>query len=121
MANSGNGTALESVLGMKYKYMPTINTTGSDNGTSSLPRICHLTRQSSAHAYGFDFKSSRKEGRHVAINVVAGLPADLGGLRSGDIILKVNGESIERMAHERVVELIRSNPVQVEFTVVDDA
>lgn len=86
----------------------------------SLPRFCRLTRQSRTDQYGFDFKTLKNEGRHIANNVRPGLPADRAGLRDGDFILEVNGEVLEGMEHDAVVNKISSNPNQVDLLVVGD-
>lgn len=86
----------------------------------SVPRLCTLKRQSRSNQYGFDFNTLRSEGRHAATNVRPGLPADLAGLRDGDYILEVNGESPENMEHDAVVKKISSNPTQVDLLVVGD-
>jgi len=49
-----------------------------------------------------------------------GLPADRAGLRDGDYILEVNGENLEGMEHDAVVNKISSNPTQVDLYVVGD-
>jgi hypothetical protein len=86
----------------------------------TITRFCHLVRSSRTDQYGFDFKTLKNEGRHIANNVRAGLPADRAGLRDGDFILQVNGESLEGMEHDAVVNKISSNPTQVDLLVVGD-
>jgi hypothetical protein len=56
----------------------------------------------------------------VANNVRLGYPADKAGLRDGDYILEVNGESTEGMEHDAVVNRISKYPKQVELLVVGD-
>lgn len=85
-----------------------------------MPRLCRLTRQNRSDQYGFDFKTLKNEGRHVANNVRPGLPADRAGLRDGDYILEVNGSSVEGMEHDAVVNKISSNVNQVDLLVVGD-
>lgn len=86
----------------------------------SVARLCRLTRQSRADQYGFDFKTLKNEGRHVAHKVRPGLPADKAGLRDGDYILEVNGTNLDGMEHDAVVSKISSNPTQVDLLVVGD-
>lgn len=86
----------------------------------AAPRFCHLVRSSRSDQYGFDFKTLKTEGRHIANNVRPGLPADKAGLRDGDFILEVNGESLENMEHDAVVNKISNNPTQVDLLVVGD-
>ena len=90
------------------------------NEDGTLPRLCRLARSSRDDQYGYDFKTLKSEGRHVANNVRAGLPAQRAGLRDGDYILEVNGESIDRMEHDAVVARISQHPTQVDLMVVAD-
>lgn len=83
-------------------------------------RLCSLTRDSKDGQYGFDFKTLKSEGRHVATNVRDGFPAQKAGLKNSDYILEVNGKSIDGMEHEAVVNLIFANPKQVNLLVVED-
>ena len=47
-------------------------------------------------------------------------PADRAGLRDGDYILEVNGESIDNIEHDSVVSKISAQPTQVDLLVVAD-
>ena len=49
-----------------------------------LPRLCRLTREHRNDQYGFDFKTLKHEGKHIANNVRDGLPAANSGLKEGD-------------------------------------
>jgi C-terminal processing protease CtpA/Prc len=82
--------------------------------------LCRLTRASRDDPYGFDFKTLKTEGRHVANNVRPGLPASKAGLREGDYILEVNGEQIHVMEHDQVVHKISQHPNHVDLLVVGD-
>lgn len=86
----------------------------------ALPRLCRLSRQAREDQYGFDFKTLKNEGKHVANNVRPGYPADKAGLRDGDYILEVNGQSVDGIEHDAVVNKISSNPKQVDLLVVSD-
>jgi len=86
----------------------------------SIPRLCRLSRESRADQYGFDFKTLKNEGKHVANNVRPDYPADRAGLRDGDYILEVNGESIDSIEHDSVVSKISAQPTQVDLLVVAD-
>lgn len=85
-----------------------------------MARLCRLTRNSRNDQYGFDFKTLKSEGRHVAHKVRPGLPADQAGLRDGDYILEVNGTNLDGMEHDAVVSRISANPNQVDLLVVGD-
>jgi C-terminal processing protease CtpA/Prc len=56
----------------------------------------------------------------VANNVRPDFPADKAGLRDGDYILEVNGESIDNTEHDSVVNKISAQPTQVDLLVVAD-
>ncbi|NXR49748.1 NHRF4 protein, partial [Hippolais icterina] len=53
--------------------------------------------------------------------VDAGLPAEQAGMREGDRVLAVNGESIEGLDHEQTVHRIRAREDQVTLLVIDPA
>ena len=86
----------------------------------AIPRLCRLVRNARDDQYGFDFKTLKNEGKHIANNVRAGFPADRAGLRDGDYILEVNGESIDSIEHDAVVNKISAYPKQVDLLVVGD-
>jgi carboxyl-terminal processing protease len=46
-------------------------------------------------------------GRPIIVSVISGAPADRAGLRPGDLILAVDGRSIDRLRTDEVVELVR--------------
>ena len=56
----------------------------------------------------------------MANNVRPDFPADKAGLRDGDYILEVNGESIDNTEHDSVVNKISAQPTQVDLLVVAD-
>lgn len=54
-------------------------------------------------------------------DVDAGLPAERAGMKEGDRVLAVNGESIEGLDHEQTVRRIRARDDQVTLLVIDPA
>ncbi|EMP29006.1 Na(+)/H(+) exchange regulatory cofactor NHE-RF4 [Chelonia mydas] len=48
-----------------------------------------------------------------------GLPADRAGMRDGDRLLAVNGEGVEGLCHQEVVDMIRASGNQVTLLVID--
>jgi carboxyl-terminal processing protease len=48
-----------------------------------------------------------RAGRPIIVSVISGAPADRAGLRPGDLILAVDGRSIDRLRTDEVVELVR--------------
>jgi membrane-associated protease RseP (regulator of RpoE activity) len=83
-------------------------------------RLCRLVRSNPTDQYGFDFKTLKNEGKHVANNVRFGYPADLAGLRNGDLIIEVNKQPVDGVEHEIVVNMISKNPTSVDLLVVSD-
>uniref|UniRef100_A0A8C3TJ07 PDZ domain-containing protein n=1 Tax=Chelydra serpentina TaxID=8475 RepID=A0A8C3TJ07_CHESE len=51
--------------------------------------------------------------------VDTGLPADRAGMRDGDRLLAVNGEGVEGLCHQEVVDMIRAGGNQVTLLVLD--
>jgi len=90
------------------------------SANSVLPRLCRLKRDNATSQYGFDFKTLKNEGTHVAINVREGLPAAQAGLREGDYILEVNGESVDGVEHDVVISKINAHVTMVDLLAVND-
>jgi len=57
----------------------------------------------------------------VANNVREGLPAAQAGLREGDYILEVNGESVDGVEHDVVINKINAHVTMVDLLAVNDA
>jgi S1-C subfamily serine protease len=85
-----------------------------------LPRLCCLTRNNRECEYGFSLRTLKSNGLHVAIDVSKSLPASISGLREGDFILEINGESIDGMEHSQVVQLFNTRPTSVDLLVRND-
>uniref|UniRef100_A0A8C0GTZ3 NHERF family PDZ scaffold protein 4 n=1 Tax=Chelonoidis abingdonii TaxID=106734 RepID=A0A8C0GTZ3_CHEAB len=72
--------------------------------------------------YGFLLKeekcSSGMMGQFLS-EVDTGLPADRAGMRDGDRLLAVNGEGVEGLCHQEVVDMIRAGGNQVTLLVID--
>ena len=53
----------------------------------------------------------RKNGDYVVISeVYKGFPADIAGIRAGDILKRVDGESLRGLATDKVSEILKGNP-----------
>ncbi|SHG53674.1 carboxyl-terminal processing protease [Thermosyntropha lipolytica DSM 11003] len=50
------------------------------------------------------------KGRFKIISPIKGTPAYRAGIKNGDIILKINGESVQNMTQDEVVSLMRGDP-----------
>ena len=70
--------------------------------------------------YGFNLQSDRSRNGQFIGNVDDGSPAEAAGLRLGDRIIEVNGQSSANMSHPELVAEIKSNPNgDVSLLVVD--
>lgn len=52
-------------------------------------------------------------------DIDSGSPAEEAGLKTNDLVLAVNGESVESLSHDSVVEMIRKGGDQTSLLVVD--
>ncbi|NLB52340.1 MAG: S41 family peptidase [Syntrophomonadaceae bacterium] len=50
------------------------------------------------------------EGRHIIVSPIAGTPAYEAGVKNGDIIIRINGESIMNLSQDEVVHQMRGEP-----------
>lgn len=85
-----------------------------------MPRYCKLKRSSKSEFYGFDLKTYKKDIKHMIINIINDSPAQKAGLIEGDIILEVNGESVDNADRDAVVKKIIKHSKHVELLVVND-
>ncbi|NWZ50518.1 NHRF4 protein, partial [Haliaeetus albicilla] len=93
--------------------------------TSWLPfKVRELHMVKGPAGYGFLLKeddcSSGATGQFLW-DVDAGLPAEQAGMKEGDRLLAVNGESIEGLDHQQTVLRIRAHDDQVTLLVIDPA
>lgn len=56
---------------------------------------------------GIGVMLGERGGRPVVMSVISGTPAEAAGVRSGDVILAIDGTSAERLGTEGIVELVR--------------
>ncbi|XP_061448623.1 Na(+)/H(+) exchange regulatory cofactor NHE-RF4 isoform X2 [Rhineura floridana] len=72
--------------------------------------------------YGFLLKEEKRctgEGGQFLREIESGLPAEKAGMRDGDRLLAVNGESTEELDHQKVVLRIRADSSRVTLLVID--
>ncbi|XP_066462103.1 LOW QUALITY PROTEIN: Na(+)/H(+) exchange regulatory cofactor NHE-RF4 [Eleutherodactylus coqui] len=91
--------------------------------TSSLPyrpRKLHLVR--CPQGYGFLLRQEKCVGREGQFlrELDPGLPAEVAGMREGDRLLGVNGQSVEALQHEDIVRLIQESGNQVTLLVISN-
>lgn len=55
---------------------------------------------------------------HVLRELESGRPAERAGLKDGDLLLEVNGESVESLKHQEVVERVRQSGQKVSVTTI---
>lgn len=89
------------------------------NNHNPKARFCHIVKWEHFDGYGFNLHAEKgKPGQYIG-KVDEGSPAEAAGLRQGDRILEVNGESIANKTHKQVVELIKTLPNETKLLVVD--
>ncbi|XP_012678475.2 Na(+)/H(+) exchange regulatory cofactor NHE-RF2 [Clupea harengus] len=81
------------------------------------PRLCYITK--GERGYGFHLHGEKNKGAQFIRKIDPGSPADLSGLRSGDRVVEVNGENVEKDPHHVVVEKIRTVEHRTRLLVVD--
>nr|CAI5854564.1 unnamed protein product [Callosobruchus analis] len=84
-------------------------------------RLCHIQKWDHFDGYGFNLHAEKgKPGQYIG-KVDEGSPAQAAGLKQGDRILEVNGESIANKTHKQVVELIKAQTGYTKLLVTDSA
>ncbi|CAH1964440.1 unnamed protein product [Acanthoscelides obtectus] len=82
-------------------------------------RLCHIQKWDHFDGYGFNLHAEKgKPGQYIG-KVDDGSPAQAAGLKQGDRILEVNGESITNKTHKQVVELIKAESGYTKLLVTD--
>ncbi|XP_048103043.1 Na(+)/H(+) exchange regulatory cofactor NHE-RF2-like isoform X2 [Alosa alosa] len=81
------------------------------------PRLCYISK--GERGYGFHLHGERNKGAQYIRKIEPGSPADLSGLRSGDRLVEVNGENVERDPHHTVVQKINAVEHRTRLLVVD--
>ncbi|NWR92084.1 NHRF3 protein, partial [Furnarius figulus] len=81
------------------------------------PRLIEIHKGKSG--YGFYLRMEQNTGEHVIKDVNSGSPAALAGLKDNDIVVAVNGEQVEGLDHESIVEKIKQSEAKTTLLVVD--
>ncbi|XP_065303918.1 uncharacterized protein [Dermacentor albipictus] len=86
----------------------------------AAPRLCHLVRWPEYDGYGFKLLSAEHGHLPRVTAVEFGSPAEAAGLRVNDTVVEVNDASLEGLAHQEAVRLVKSIPNEAHLLVVDD-
>ncbi|XP_063058301.1 NHERF family PDZ scaffold protein 4b [Engraulis encrasicolus] len=85
------------------------------------PRKLHLSQGPGGSGYGFLLrheKTSSTHAVHIIREVDRGSPAELAGVKEGELLLVVNEELVQSMEHKDVVDKIRHSGPQVTITTI---
>ncbi|XP_027718258.1 Na(+)/H(+) exchange regulatory cofactor NHE-RF3-like isoform X2 [Vombatus ursinus] len=81
------------------------------------PRIVDMTKGKSG--YGFYLRVGPGQKGQIIKDIDSGSPAEAAGLKNNDLLVAVNGESVEMLDHDSIVEKIRKGGDQTSLLVVD--
>ncbi|KAG8517658.1 Na(+)/H(+) exchange regulatory cofactor NHE-RF3, partial [Galemys pyrenaicus] len=91
--------------------------------TASLKLLPHQPRvvemEKGSNGYGFYLKAGPEHKGQVIKDIDSGSPAEAAGLKNNDLVVAVNGQSVESLDHDGVVQLIRKGGDQTSLLVVD--
>uniref|UniRef100_A0A8D1KGS2 PDZ domain containing 1 n=1 Tax=Sus scrofa TaxID=9823 RepID=A0A8D1KGS2_PIG len=94
------------------KKLPSVMNGGAQTWTQ--PRLCYLVKEGSS--YGFSLKTVQGQ---IVKDIDSRSPAEEAGLKNNDLVVAVNGECVESLDHDSVVEMIRKGGDQTSLLVVD--
>uniref|UniRef100_A0A3Q1G1C5 NHERF family PDZ scaffold protein 4b n=2 Tax=Acanthochromis polyacanthus TaxID=80966 RepID=A0A3Q1G1C5_9TELE len=101
------------------KRIPILPTMAVPHNLPYRARKLHLV--SGSEGYGFLLRLEKSpSGRtyHVLRDMDKDGPAEKAGMRDGDMLLEVNGESVESLKHEEIVDRVRLSGQQVSLTTI---
>ncbi|XP_074044719.1 Na(+)/H(+) exchange regulatory cofactor NHE-RF3 [Macrotis lagotis] len=81
------------------------------------PRTVDMTK--GKNGYGFYLRVGPGQKGQIIKDIDSGSPAEAAGLKNNDLLVAVNGESVEMMDHDSIVEKIRKGGDQTSLLVVD--
>uniref|UniRef100_A0A8C0SKG4 PDZ domain-containing protein n=1 Tax=Canis lupus familiaris TaxID=9615 RepID=A0A8C0SKG4_CANLF len=91
--------------------------------TASLKLLPHqpqvVEMKKGGNGYGFYLRAGPEQKGQVIKDIDSGSPAEEAGLKNNDLLVAVNGESVESLDHDSVVEMIRKGGDQTSLLVVD--
>ncbi|XP_028645545.1 Na(+)/H(+) exchange regulatory cofactor NHE-RF3 [Grammomys surdaster] len=91
--------------------------------TASLKLLPHQPRvvviKKGSNGYGFYLRAGPEQKGQIIKDIEPGSPAEAAGLKNNDLVVAVNGESVEALDHDSVVEMIRKGGDQTTLLVLD--
>ncbi|XP_030725110.1 Na(+)/H(+) exchange regulatory cofactor NHE-RF3 [Globicephala melas] len=81
------------------------------------PRVVEMKKGS--NGYGFYLRAGPEQKGQIVKDIDSGSPAEKAGLKNNDLVVAVNGESVESLDHDSVVEMIKKGGDQTSLLVVD--
>lgn len=81
------------------------------------PRIVEMKKGS--NGYGFYLRAGPEQKGQIVKDIDSRSPAEEAGLKNNDLVVAVNGECVESLDHDSVVEMIRKGGDQTSLLVVD--
>ncbi|XP_048207860.1 Na(+)/H(+) exchange regulatory cofactor NHE-RF3 [Perognathus longimembris pacificus] len=81
------------------------------------PRVVEMKRGSDG--FGFYLRAGPEHKGQIIKDVDSGSPAEAAGLKKNDLLVAVNGQCVESLDHDSVVEMIRKGGEQTSLLVVD--
>ncbi|XP_021052710.1 Na(+)/H(+) exchange regulatory cofactor NHE-RF3 [Mus pahari] len=91
--------------------------------TASLKLLPHQPRvvviKKGSNGYGFYLRAGPEQKGQIIKDIEPGSPAEAAGLKNNDLVVAVNGKSVEALDHDGVVEMIRKGGDQTTLLVLD--
>ncbi|XP_061264781.1 Na(+)/H(+) exchange regulatory cofactor NHE-RF3 isoform X2 [Bos javanicus] len=81
------------------------------------PRVVEMKKGN--NGYGFYLRESPEQKGQIIKDIDPKSPAEKAGLKNNDLVVAVNGKSVESLDHDSVVEMIRKGGDQTSLLVVD--
>ncbi|XP_037603585.1 PDZ domain containing 3b isoform X2 [Sebastes umbrosus] len=109
----------ESEKNYMRQRMPILPTMAVPHNLPHRARTLHLV--SGPEGYGFLLRLEKApSGRtsHVLREMHSGSPAERAGMQDGELLLEVNGELVESLMHEEIVDRVRLSGQQVSLTTI---
>ncbi|XP_067842717.1 Na(+)/H(+) exchange regulatory cofactor NHE-RF3 [Heptranchias perlo] len=101
----------------KSKMIKVVASMASVKGLPHKPRIAEITK--GPEGYGFYLRVEQGRQGHYIREIDPNSPAEISGLVDGDILVAVNGDSVDHLDHESLVDKIRKCGNKTTFLVVD--